>query len=74
MVWADFSKRMKLLIVLLPNMTLNQDGYIEMKENEVVPFLKNKGKWKNTVLRKDGARPHTSDLSLRALVLLFPGF
>lgn len=73
MVWAAFSKSLKLPIVLLPNGTLNQNGYIEMLENEVVPFLKSKRKWRNTVFQQDGARPHTSDFSLRALMRLFPG-
>ena len=68
-----FSRKLKVLIVIVSSHTLDQCACIEFLTNEVVPYLKGKRAWRKSIVQQDGARPHTSNFSLEKLNELFPG-
>jgi len=64
MAWAAFSKTFKVPIFFFENGTINEENYIDMIKNHLIPFLKTKHKFSTITFQQDGARPHTSDYAI----------
>ena len=66
-MWTGISRKLKLPIVIVSSLTLDQYTYIELLNNEVVPYLKSKRAWRKSIQQQDGARQHTLNFSLEKL-------
>ena len=61
-MWTGFYRKLKLPIVIVSSPTLDQYTYIELLNNEVVPYLKSKRAWRKSILQQDGDRDHTDQI------------
>ena len=71
MVWAGFSHSLTMPLTFFDE-NQNDESYMAMLRDKVLPFLRRKGVLRSTILVQDGARTHTSNRSLDFIKENFP--
>ena len=57
-MWAAFSAKVMIPIVVIESGTLDGDGYLDILQSHLVPFLKNRRLCSKSIYQHDGAPPH----------------